>query len=125
MPLSLPSSVLQPISLHYCFSLADHKQRLSLPPVCLCVRPSIRPPARPPTANRSRKSLTLRCRSNTQETERFFLGFKEERDVERQRDRHLEMNKRFIHFRCFAFIRLFPKTKEISITHTFRVRSKF
>jgi hypothetical protein len=35
------------------------------------------------------------------------------------------MNKRFIHFRCFAFIRLFPKTKEISITHTFRVRSKF
>jgi hypothetical protein len=27
------------------------------------------------------------------------------------------MNKRFIHFRCFAFIRLFQKQKKISLTH--------
>jgi hypothetical protein len=60
VPLSLPSSVLQPISLHYCFSLADHKQRLSRPPVCLCVRPSIpSPPARQQQITRANLSLSL------------------------------------------------------------------
>jgi hypothetical protein len=58
VPLSLPSSVLQPISLHYCFSLADHKQRLSRPPVCLCVRPCIRPLARPPANSKSLSQIS-------------------------------------------------------------------
>lgn len=82
VPLSLPSSVLQPISLHYWFLLQTASKDCRVhPSVCASDRPS----ARPPTANRSRKSLTLCCRSNTQETERLFLGFKEERDVETER----------------------------------------
>jgi hypothetical protein len=80
------------------------------------VHPPARPPARPPTANRSRKSLTLSCRSNTQETERFFLGFKEQRDVETERQTSRDEQK--IHpFQMFRIHSVVSKTKEISFTH--------